>query len=290
MKTLFTNEIKRNLLIDVIIFVLFLTVYEVKATGETIHEWLGIVIGAIIIIHIILHWKWLVQKTKQFIEIRTSIKIRYIIDILIFIGFTTVSFTGIMMSKSVLPSFGIELPKSHFWREIHSLSVDLTLFLTAIHFALNWKWIVKNFGQCIIQPIKNRMGSKIAVQTVIEKQVETKPSPSATIVNLGIRFLLILIFSGFISLGWYAISQTVADETKRDGSHQNVEQKPENGTIVNSDKSPEEFNQHHKNHKEPSGIFVLEILKNILIFAFVTFVVTMIGNKIERKRKLSISQ
>lgn len=161
MENIRVNNTKTNLLVDILIFVVFLVVYEVKATGETIHEWLGIAIGFILIIHIILHWKWIVVTTKLFLtHIKKETKLNYIVDILIFIGFTTIIFTGIMISKSFLPTFGIRVAENHFWREMHSLSVDLTLFLTALHFALHWEWIVNNFKRYIINPIKNKKDYK----------------------------------------------------------------------------------------------------------------------------------
>jgi hypothetical protein len=42
-------------------------------------------------------------------------------------------------------------------------------------------------------------------------------------------------------------------------------------------------------HEDGAFIAVFEILKNILIFAAVTFVVTLIGNKMDKKKKLSMS-
>jgi len=39
------NKTKTNLLVDILILLVFLIVYEEKATGTAIHEWLGTALG-----------------------------------------------------------------------------------------------------------------------------------------------------------------------------------------------------------------------------------------------------
>ncbi len=97
------HKTKTNLLVDILIFIVFLIVYEEKATRTAIHEWLGIALGLFFVVHIILHWKWIGVNTKLFLQrMRAESRINYVLDILLFIGFTTIIFSGIMISESVL--------------------------------------------------------------------------------------------------------------------------------------------------------------------------------------------
>jgi cytochrome b len=56
----------RNLIVDAAIFAGFLVATDPRATGQAIHEWLGIAFGATIIVHLLLHWKWIVNVVRRF--------------------------------------------------------------------------------------------------------------------------------------------------------------------------------------------------------------------------------
>jgi hypothetical protein len=57
---------KRNLVLDVIIFVAFLAIANPSLTGMTIHEWLALAFATAIVTHLLFHWKWLDQVTQKF--------------------------------------------------------------------------------------------------------------------------------------------------------------------------------------------------------------------------------
>jgi len=285
------HRTKTNLWVDILIFIVFLIVYEEKATGTTIHEWIGIAIGLVFIVHIILHWKWLLVNTQLFLHrMRTESRINYVLDILIFFGFTTIIFTGIMISESFLPTFGIKTLRSHYWQEIHSVSVNFTLFLVAIHFALHWKWIVNNFKRFIIGPIKNR-----AITYKIPNQVKIKPALStsgyfSSFFKLGFQLIIILALSGLISLGWYAAAGTGASEPNVREYRQNRERNAESEFRTDGDKRPERIGHNRRGynnengHHEEEGFFGIELLKNLLIFSVVTIIITKFINVTKRKK------
>ena len=56
----------RNLIVDATIFIGFLLATDPRATGQTIHEWLGVAFGAGILTHLLLHWKWIVSTIKRY--------------------------------------------------------------------------------------------------------------------------------------------------------------------------------------------------------------------------------
>jgi hypothetical protein len=57
----------RNLIVDTAIFAGFLLATDPHATGQTIHEWLGLAFGAGILTHLLLHWKWIVSTIKRYV-------------------------------------------------------------------------------------------------------------------------------------------------------------------------------------------------------------------------------
>ncbi|MDZ7608221.1 MAG: DUF4405 domain-containing protein [Cyclobacteriaceae bacterium] len=252
---------------------------------------MGIAIGFIFIIHIILHWKWLVESTRDFwSQLKSESRLNYILDILIYIGFTTIIFSGLMISESFLPTFGFKAVQNHYWKEIHFVAVDFTLFLTALHFALHWRWIVNNCKRYIFKPSKDRVHIKETTEPVLVRTPKSHSANFSTFAKAGYRFFIILAFSGLISLGWYVASGTISAEPGNRLNRQRMEHTVESNFKLDADKRPERFGREHrghrneKGHNDERGSFHAAILKNILIFSIVTLAVTSISHVIKSKR------
>lgn len=148
------NSTKTNLWFDLAIFVAALLAPAVFLTGLTIHEWLGIGLGVAIIVHLLLHWQWLVQVTKRFFtRLPRSSRINYVLNSLFFIDMTLIVFSGLMISRVVLPLFGIELAHGGIWQQLHIFASSFMVFILALHVALHWKWILNAVQRYILQPV-----------------------------------------------------------------------------------------------------------------------------------------
>jgi cytochrome b len=157
-KKLAISNTKIKLILDISLFLIFLVVYQEKATGITWHEWLGVGITAVIITHVLLNWQWIVSVSKRFFrKLKAEPRINYIVNLGIFIGFTTIIFSGLMMSRSVLPFLGLEASSSHFWETLHKTASDIVVWLTALHVALHWRWIVNAVKRYVIAPVGQRI-------------------------------------------------------------------------------------------------------------------------------------
>jgi hypothetical protein len=143
-----------NILIDLVVSSSFLIAFEPTLTGIPIHEWLSLALTGALIVHILLHWQWVVSVTIRFVrQLLHSSRLNYVVDALLFIAMTTVMFSGILISKSILNVLGIPPSRDMLWRILHARSADATLILTACHFALHWKWVVNTFKRFVIAPI-----------------------------------------------------------------------------------------------------------------------------------------
>jgi hypothetical protein len=148
------NKTVLNLLLDTGLLLTLFLMYEVKATGEAIHEWLGVGIALVMIVHILLHWQWVLTVTQRFLTgLKAEPRVQYILNIGIFIGFTTIIFSGLMISRSILPIFGLQGSNSWFWKWLHIQSADITFMLAALHIALHWQWIVNAARRYLISPV-----------------------------------------------------------------------------------------------------------------------------------------
>jgi predicted ABC-type sugar transport system permease subunit len=155
------NPIKVNLWVDLGIFVAMLVALAPRFSGIAIHEWLSIALGVTVVIHLLLHWQWLVSVIKRFFSrLPGEARLNFVLNVLLFVDFTIAMFSGIMISREALPFFGITLGDSGAWRSLHTLSSNLCLFIFAFHVALHWKWILSALQRYIANPILN-VGRKL---------------------------------------------------------------------------------------------------------------------------------
>lgn len=148
------NQTKTKLVIDSALFIAFLIAMDPRSSGIAVHEWLAVSLLAVVTIHLLLSWDWIVQITRRFVgrTINQS-RINYILNWLLFIDGAVIMLSGFMISEAVLPSLGINLPRNFAWRSLHELSTNLFLIVLGLHTALHWKWVADTFKRYIFQPI-----------------------------------------------------------------------------------------------------------------------------------------
>jgi hypothetical protein len=150
-------ELKQNItkfVVNLFIFIGFLLALDPRTTGIAIHEWLTIAGTAAITLHLLLNWNWIAGLTRSFFrKVAARPRINYILNWLLFIDGVLVMLTGIMISEVVLPFFGLQASRSFIWRQLHSLTADLSFFILGLHLGLNWDWVVEIVRRYIIHPI-----------------------------------------------------------------------------------------------------------------------------------------
>jgi len=169
------SKLLTNLVVDLVFLVAFLASIEVKGTGLVIHEWLGVGILAFILVHVLLHWNWVTAVTKKFFrKLVAEPRLNYIVDLLIFIAFITIIFSGLVISRVVLPAIGLEGLRSGFWKVLHAQATNLTIILTGIHLGLHWKWFVSMFRKYVSTPLHMRKANKQVVESPVTVTVDAE--------------------------------------------------------------------------------------------------------------------
>lgn len=124
-------------------------------TGIAVHEWLSVALAGTLIVHILLHWDWVINVGLKFFKnLFHSSRFQFVVDAVLLVAFILVMMSGFLISRSVLNVLGIHLQVSRTWEFLHSTSANITLFLTAFHFALHWNWIVNAVKRYILKPVK----------------------------------------------------------------------------------------------------------------------------------------
>jgi len=148
------NRSRRLFWVDASFFALFLLVINVPLTGLTIHEWLGITIGAVAVTHLIQHGDWVASMFQRVLT-ATSFqnRVNYVMMIGLFVGFASIIVSGLLISQVALPFIGYTPTGGSFWLWLHLSSVGWVVALVAIHVAMNWKWIVSTTDRLVFTPL-----------------------------------------------------------------------------------------------------------------------------------------
>lgn len=126
-----------RIIIDFTMTVILLLQMGYLRVGETIHEWLGVSMFILFIIHHILNRRWIAEifhgKYTPFRVLQTSLAV------LLLLTMTGSAISGIMLSKHVF-SF-LELDGMWFARSLHMLCGYWNFVLMSLHLGLHWVMI-----------------------------------------------------------------------------------------------------------------------------------------------------
>ena len=128
--------------LDALLLVAYTLAYSLGFTGIATHEWLGIGLGVVLLVHLTLHWDWVIRTTRKLLRRGGRERFVWLVNLLLLLSMTLCIASGILISEVALPELGITLPASSFWRQMHDTTATLTLILVPIHAALDWRWIV----------------------------------------------------------------------------------------------------------------------------------------------------
>jgi hypothetical protein len=144
------NIMKRayiKIIIDIVMTLAVLALMEPKATGLSLHEWGGLAICLIFLIHNLINWKWIACVTGKFFKkLPVKNRVNYVLDAVLLLGFAAIVLSGMAIAKTIdfswLPLGGTRF----FWRSLHVSASLLTLAAVGVHVGLHWKWIDCQFG------------------------------------------------------------------------------------------------------------------------------------------------
>lgn len=107
-----------------------------------VHEWLGVVFVAALLVHLLLQWSWIASATGQLRAPRTPrVRINYTLNALLFIVMTFALASGFVISRAVLPALDMHPSGNFVWTKIHKLFSTLVLVIIGLHLGMNWHWV-----------------------------------------------------------------------------------------------------------------------------------------------------
>lgn len=125
----------RVLVVDALALVLYVVVSLPALTGVGVHEWLGLGVGVVLLVHGVQH----IDFVGGFLAARCSLRAtgRMLLDVALVLSVVVVALSGLMESGAVLPTFGLYAEGYYFWGPLHAASAKVLLALLIVHGALN---------------------------------------------------------------------------------------------------------------------------------------------------------
>lgn len=133
---------RKNFALDVGALVLYAVISAPTLTGVSFHEWASLGLLAVLLVHLAAHLDWLAETVRGIASSAWPKRGRAFLDALSFLTLATVAVSGVMVSGSVLPSFGWFASGYFLWNPVHAISAKVLMALVIVHVALHGKWLL----------------------------------------------------------------------------------------------------------------------------------------------------
>ncbi len=142
-RTRVSRATKIDYWLDAILLVAFLLDESLHFTGLSAHEWVGLGFAPALLVHLTLHWDWVLRTTRRVVtRLPARERLRWIVDLALLLAMTLCVASGLLISRVALPALGIHLSDDGFWTGLHTTMADICLVLVGLHVGLSWRWIV----------------------------------------------------------------------------------------------------------------------------------------------------
>lgn len=119
----------------------------------TLHEWLGLAVIPVAVIHLLFGWAWIATAIPRLLARGAwRLRVNVLLNALLFYAFVVAMFSGVMVSVVALPSLGIPMTVDQNWRQMHILwGNQIFPLLAAFHLAMNWNWIAGTVRRLVLK-------------------------------------------------------------------------------------------------------------------------------------------
>ena len=133
---------KVMLVLDIILFLLLAMLLEPRFEGLALHEWIGLAIIPLIVVHMLFGWVWIATSMVRLLRPGMwRLRVNALLNLLLFVALVVTCFSGVMTSFVALPALGVAPHNFEGWRILHNRSEAFLEVLAALHVAMNWTWI-----------------------------------------------------------------------------------------------------------------------------------------------------
>lgn len=132
-----------RVVVDVAMTALFLVLMAYHVTGNSLHEWLGMGLFLLFVVHHVLNLKWFSGLFKgRYTAVRVFM---VVVNLLLLASMAGMMVSGILLSRDVLGF--LNLRAGMFGRRLHMVSSAWGFCLMAVHLGLHWGMVLDMAGR-----------------------------------------------------------------------------------------------------------------------------------------------
>ena len=123
-----------------------------------IHSWISIVVICLVLIHLILHWRWIIETMKRvkdyILKQQKAILERYIAALILFVLTVFEALSGFVLWLIMPRGFGDNMAtqgglgrtfwglQRNVWVDLHAWVAVFMIAIIVVHIIIHWRWIV----------------------------------------------------------------------------------------------------------------------------------------------------
>lgn len=109
-----------------------------RLTGLYLHEWIGIALIAMIVLHLLVHWGWFESRVASLSRSGARRYGALLLNTGVFAAMGSTIISGLVVSKVVVPNQLTPASYLH-WHGLHESAATFTVLLLGLHLAFNWE-------------------------------------------------------------------------------------------------------------------------------------------------------
>lgn len=142
-----------KIIIDVCMTVCLLFLMPYSLLGETLHEWLGIVMFVLFVTHHVLNRKWMAAVTKgKYTPFRIVQTLIVFVMLVLMLGSMV---SGVLLSNHIFRAVRIA-GSSMAARQVHMFCAYFGMLVMSVHLGLHWNMVVNMTGKLFLYPSAKR--------------------------------------------------------------------------------------------------------------------------------------
>lgn len=135
-----------RLTIDALMLIILFVVMGYSLTGNTVHEWMGIALTALVVVHLILNKSWFTNLLKGKYRWRRAVGL--IINGLLILTFLAIILSSMPISAEVFPF--VHLFEEEMWpATIHIVLAYWFFLLCAVHLGMQWPRVMPHLPKAL---------------------------------------------------------------------------------------------------------------------------------------------
>ena len=119
-----------KIVVDILLLVDTVLLSSVEYFGVLVHEILGISMVVLLLLHIVTHWNWIKNVTKNLKEVNQKTKLMYVVNILTMIVYFGAVLFGVMISREI---FKFKTGRSYSFIVTHQIFGRLAMIVMFLH-------------------------------------------------------------------------------------------------------------------------------------------------------------